>query len=146
LVTRTNNAGTTRNHPTTTHHHAHGASITGHSPPTKTHLRKMLETGRSECQMRRTPEINLQGKSNAQGNPRRTKHHTDEEGQDKGFCQRRMVTAGDPCSHMYGGSSEFNVAAFSTTFDRRSFGRRIVAKINTNINEPTISADQSWAL
>jgi predicted aspartyl protease len=56
-----------------------------------------------------------------------------------------MVTAEDPFSHMYGGSSEFNVAAFSTTFDRRSFGRRIVAKINTNINEPTISADRSWA-
>jgi hypothetical protein len=50
-----------------------------------------------------------------------------------------------PISHTYGGSSEFNVVAFSTTFDRRSFGRRIVAKINTNINEPTISADQSWA-
>jgi hypothetical protein len=56
-----------------------------------------------------------------------------------------MVTAEDPFSHMYGGSSEFNVAAFSTTFDRRSFGRRIVAKINTNINEPTISSDQSRA-
>jgi hypothetical protein len=51
----------------------------------------------------------------------------------------------DPFSHTYGGSSEFNVAAFSTTFDRKSFGRRIVAKINTNLNEPTISADRSWA-
>jgi hypothetical protein len=61
----------------------------------------------------------------------------------KDFCQRRMVT--DPFSHMYGGSSEFDVPAFSTTFDRKSFGRRIVAKINTNINEPTISADRSWA-
>jgi hypothetical protein len=56
-----------------------------------------------------------------------------------------MVTAEDPFSHTYGGSSEFNIAAFSTTFDRRSFGRRIVARINTNINEPTISADRSWA-
>jgi hypothetical protein len=40
---------------------------------------------------------------------------------------------------------QLNLAAFSTTFDEKSFGRRIVAKINTNINEPTISADQSWA-
>jgi hypothetical protein len=56
-----------------------------------------------------------------------------------------MVTAEDPFSHTYSGSSEFNVAAFSTTFDRRAFGRRIVAKINTNINKPTISADRSWA-
>jgi hypothetical protein len=56
-----------------------------------------------------------------------------------------MVTAEDPFSHTYGGSSEFNVATFSTTFDRKAFGRRIVAKINTNINEPTISADRSWA-
>jgi predicted aspartyl protease len=56
-----------------------------------------------------------------------------------------MVTAEDPFSHTYGGSSEFKVAAFLTTFDRNSFGRRIVAKINTNINEPTISADRSWA-
>jgi hypothetical protein len=52
-----------------------------------------------------------------------------------------MVTAEDPFSHTYGGSSEFDVAAFSTTFDKRSFGRRIMEKINTNINEPTISAD-----
>jgi predicted aspartyl protease len=43
------------------------------------------------------------------------------------------------------GSSEFNAAAFSTTYDRKSFGRRIVAKINTNLDKPTISADQSWA-
>jgi predicted aspartyl protease len=56
-----------------------------------------------------------------------------------------MVLAEDSFSHTYGGSSEFNVAAFSTSFDRRSFRRRIVAKINTNLNEPTISADQSWA-
>jgi hypothetical protein len=56
-----------------------------------------------------------------------------------------MVTAEDPFSHTHGGWSEFDVAAFSTTFDRKSFGRRIVSKINTNINEPTISADQSWA-
>jgi hypothetical protein len=70
-----------------------------------------------------------------------TKNKTGEEGQNEGFCQRRKVTAEDLFSHMYGGSSEFNVAVFSTTFDRRSFGRRIVAKINTNINEPTISAD-----
>jgi hypothetical protein len=39
------------------------------------------------------------------------------------------------------GSSEFNVAAFLTTFDTRSFGRRIVAKIKSYLNEPTISAD-----
>jgi predicted aspartyl protease len=56
-----------------------------------------------------------------------------------------MVLAEDPFSHTYVGSSEFNVAAFSTSFDRKSFGTRIVAKINTNLNEPTISADQSWA-
>jgi predicted aspartyl protease len=56
-----------------------------------------------------------------------------------------MVTAEDPFSHTYGGSSEFDIAAFSATFDRKSFGRRILAKINTNLNEPTISADQSWA-
>jgi predicted aspartyl protease len=75
----------------------------------------------------------------------RLQGHAEEEGHDKGFCQRRMVTAEDPFSHMYGGSSEFDIAAFSTTFDRKSFGRRIVAKINTNINKPTISADRSWA-
>jgi hypothetical protein len=56
-----------------------------------------------------------------------------------------MLLAEDPFSHTYVGSSEFNVAAFSTTFDRKSFGRRIVAKINMNLKEPTISADQSWA-
>jgi hypothetical protein len=56
-----------------------------------------------------------------------------------------MVTAEDPFSHTYGGSSEFDVATFSTTFDKKSFGRRIVAMINSNINEPTISADRSWA-
>jgi hypothetical protein len=56
-----------------------------------------------------------------------------------------MVLAEDPFSHTYGGSSEFNDAAFSTTFDRRSFGRRIVAKIHTNFNKPTISADRSRA-
>jgi hypothetical protein len=56
-----------------------------------------------------------------------------------------MVLAEDPFSHTYGSSSEFNVATFSTTIDRRSFGRRIVAKINTNLNKPTISADRSWA-
>jgi predicted aspartyl protease len=56
-----------------------------------------------------------------------------------------MVLAEDPFSHTYGGSSEFNAAAFSTSFDRKSFGRRIVAKINTNLNEPTISADRSCA-
>jgi hypothetical protein len=56
-----------------------------------------------------------------------------------------MILAEDPFSHTYVGSSEFNVAAFSTSFDRKSFGRRIVAKINTNLNKPTISADQSWA-
>jgi hypothetical protein len=114
--------------------------------PQRSHHQKLLETGRSECQTRRTP--NWHGNSNgqgAQGNPRGTKPHTDEEGQDKGFCQRRMETAEDPFSHTYGGSSEFNVAAFSTTFDRRAFGRRIIANINTNINEPTISADRSWA-
>jgi predicted aspartyl protease len=54
-----------------------------------------------------------------------------------------MVLAEDPFSHTYGGSSEFDVAAFSTTFDRKSFGRRIVAKRNTN--KPAISADRSWA-
>jgi hypothetical protein len=114
--------------------------------PQRPHHRKLLATGRSECQTRRTP--NSHGNSNAQGkqgNPVGTKPHTDKEGQDEGFCQRRMVTAEDPFSHTYGGSSAFNVAAFSTTFDRRAFGRRIVAKINTNINEPTISADRSWA-
>jgi hypothetical protein len=56
-----------------------------------------------------------------------------------------MVLAEDRFSHTYGGSSEFNAAAFSTSFDRKSFGRRIVAKINNNLNEPTISADRSWA-
>jgi hypothetical protein len=54
-----------------------------------------------------------------------------------------MVLAEDPLSHTYVGSSEFNVAAFSTSFDRKSFGRRIVTKINTNLNKPTISADRS---
>jgi hypothetical protein len=54
-----------------------------------------------------------------------------------------MVLAEDPFSHTYGGTSAFKVAAFSTTLDRKSFGRRIVAKMNTN--EPTISADRSWA-
>jgi hypothetical protein len=87
------------------------------------------------CRTHRTAKINAQG----------TKHRTDEEGQEEGFCQRRMVTAEDPFSHTYGGSSEFNVAAFSTTFDRKAFGRKIVAKINASINEPTISADRSWA-
>jgi predicted aspartyl protease len=43
------------------------------------------------------------------------------------------------------GSSKFNAAAFSTSFDRKLFGRRIVAKINTNLNKPTISADRSWS-
>jgi predicted aspartyl protease len=56
-----------------------------------------------------------------------------------------MVLTEDPFSHTYGGSSEFNAAAFLTSFDRKSFGRRIVAKINTNLNKPTISADRSWA-
>jgi predicted aspartyl protease len=56
-----------------------------------------------------------------------------------------MVLAEDPFSHTYVGSSEFTAAAFSTSFDRKSFGRRIVAKINTNLNKPTISADRSWA-
>jgi hypothetical protein len=56
-----------------------------------------------------------------------------------------MVLAEDPFSHTYGGSSEFNAAAFSTSLDRNSFGRRIVAKINNNLNKPTISADRSWA-
>jgi hypothetical protein len=56
-----------------------------------------------------------------------------------------MVLAEDPLSHRYVGSSGFNAAAFSTSFDRKSFERRIVAKINTNLNEPTISADRSWA-
>jgi predicted aspartyl protease len=56
-----------------------------------------------------------------------------------------MVLAENPFSHTYGGSSEFNAAAFSTSFDRNSFGRRIVAKINNILNEPTISADRSWA-
>jgi predicted aspartyl protease len=56
-----------------------------------------------------------------------------------------MVLAEDPFSHTYGGSSKINAAAFSTSFDRKSFGRRIVAKINTNFNKPTISADWSWA-
>jgi hypothetical protein len=54
-----------------------------------------------------------------------------------------MVLAEDPFSHMYVGLSAFNAAAFLTTFDRKSFGRRIVAKINPNLNEPTISADRS---
>jgi hypothetical protein len=54
-----------------------------------------------------------------------------------------MVTAEDSLSHTYGGSSEFEVAAFSTIFDKKSFGKRIMAKINTNIIEPTISADRS---
>jgi predicted aspartyl protease len=35
--------------------------------------------------------------------------------------------------------------SLSTSFDRKSFGRRIVAKVNNNLNEPTISADRSWA-
>jgi hypothetical protein len=56
-----------------------------------------------------------------------------------------MVLAEDPFSHMYGGSSEFNAAAFSTSFDRKSCGKRILAKINTNLNKPTISAARSWA-
>jgi hypothetical protein len=108
--------------------------------PQGPHNQKLLETGGSEChQTQRTQ------KRNSEGNSQGTKHHTDEEGQNKGFCQRRMVTAEDPFSHTYGGSSEFKVAAFSTIFDRRAFGRRIVAKINTNINEPTIAADRSWA-
>jgi hypothetical protein len=40
-----------------------------------------------------------------------------------------MVLAEDPFSHTYVGSSEFNVAAFWTTFDRKSFGRRIGSDI-----------------
>jgi hypothetical protein len=56
-----------------------------------------------------------------------------------------MGLAEDPFSHTYGGSSEFNAAAFLTSFDRKSFGRRIVAKINNNLNKPTISADRSLA-
>jgi hypothetical protein len=56
-----------------------------------------------------------------------------------------MVLAEEQFSHTYVGSSEFNAAAFSTSFDRKSFGRRIEAKINANLNEPTISADRSWA-
>jgi hypothetical protein len=56
-----------------------------------------------------------------------------------------MVLADNPFSHKYRGSSEFNTAAFSTSFDKKSFGRRIVAKINTNLNKPTIFADRSWA-
>jgi hypothetical protein len=58
-----------------------------------------------------------------------------------------MVLAEDPFSYTYGGSSEFNAAAFSTSFNRKSFGRnkKIVAKIKTNLNKPTISADRSWA-
>jgi hypothetical protein len=56
-----------------------------------------------------------------------------------------MVLAEEPFSHTYVGSSEFNAADFSTSFDRKSFGRRIVATINTNLNKPTISADRSWA-
>jgi predicted aspartyl protease len=35
--------------------------------------------------------------------------------------------------------------SLSTSFDRKSFGRRIVAKVNNNLNEPAISADRSWA-
>jgi hypothetical protein len=61
------------------------------------------------------------------------------------FCERRMVLSGDPFSHTYGGSSELNAADFLTSFYRKSFGIRIVAKINTNLNKPTISADRSWA-
>jgi predicted aspartyl protease len=56
-----------------------------------------------------------------------------------------MVLAENPFSHTYGSSSEFNTDVFSTSFDKNSFGRRIVAKINTNLNKPTISADRSWA-
>jgi hypothetical protein len=56
-----------------------------------------------------------------------------------------MVLAEEPLSHTYVGLSEFNADAFSTSFDRKSFGRIIVAKINTNLNESTISADRSWA-
>jgi hypothetical protein len=56
-----------------------------------------------------------------------------------------MVLAEDPFSHVHGSSSKFNTAAFWTLFDRKSFGRRIVAKIKTNLNKPTISADRSWA-
>jgi hypothetical protein len=52
-----------------------------------------------------------------------------------------MVLAEDPFSHTYVDSSEFNVAAFLASFDRKSFGKRIEAKINTNLNKPTISAD-----
>jgi hypothetical protein len=99
------------------------------------HNRQLLGTGRSQCQRHQTTKSKTQGKT----------HPTDEEGQDKGFCQWRIVTAEDPFSHTYGGLSEVDVAAFSTTFDKKSVGRRIVAKINTNINEPTISADRSWA-
>jgi hypothetical protein len=56
-----------------------------------------------------------------------------------------MVLSEDPFFHTYMGSSELNVAAFSTIFDRKSFGKIIVAKINTNLDKPTISADRSWA-
>jgi hypothetical protein len=42
----------------------------------------------------------------------------------KGFCKRRMVTSEDPFYHTYCGSSEFDIAAFSTTFNRKSFERR----------------------
>jgi hypothetical protein len=59
---------------------------------------ELLGTGRSQCQTRRPRKDNT----------RRTTHHTDEEGQDEGFCQRRMVTAEDPFSHAYGGSTEFS--------------------------------------
>jgi hypothetical protein len=45
-----------------------------------------------------------------------------------------MVLAEDPFTHTYGGSNEFNAAAFSTSFDRKSFGRRIVVKKNNNLN------------
>jgi hypothetical protein len=56
-----------------------------------------------------------------------------------------MVLSENPFFHKYRGLSEFNTAAFSTSFDKKSFGRRMVAKINTNLNEPTISAGRSWA-
>jgi hypothetical protein len=54
-----------------------------------------------------------------------------------------MVLPENPLSHTYGDSSEFDIAAFSLAFYRKSFGGRIVAKINTN--KTTISADRSWA-
>jgi hypothetical protein len=45
--------------------------------------------------------------------------HAQKEGGCEGFCKRRMVTAEDPFSHNYGGSSEFDITAFSRTFDRK---------------------------